>query len=198
MLTIILVRHGETYHNINRIIQGQSKSILSSLGIKQAKAVSKYLAKTPIDIVYSSDLTRTKHTCKLILNNRKIPVIYDKRIRERHYGKYQNKSSKIFAKAANKSTKLFTEFKPLGGESILDLYKRAKEFLEFITKKYDKGTILIVTHGGVMANMLIHIANDSHDNFKKYHPKNCAITTLKINKNIKIAKLNYMKHLKNV
>lgn len=145
-----------------------------------------------------NDLGRAKQTCNIILRNHKnVPIHYDSRLRERHYGKYQGLTGSDLHKAVRKSGKTFIEFKPKSGESVLDQYSRVKDFLDELLKKHRNETILVVTHGGVMTNMLLYITKDSHDNFKKYHPPNAAITLLKsTNNDTRIHKLNYIKHLK--
>lgn len=55
---VYLVRHGETDENRNGIIQGQLDTSLNSLGLEQARLVGNALRSIPIDIAYSSDLSR--------------------------------------------------------------------------------------------------------------------------------------------
>ena len=66
MTRLLLVRHGETVDNVNRIMQGQTPGCLTLHGIEQAEAVARQMASTPIDAFVSSDLKRAYDTCRII------------------------------------------------------------------------------------------------------------------------------------
>jgi len=61
---VYLVRHGETDENRKHIIQGQLDTLLSSLGLKQAKLVGNALRSIPFDMACSSDLSRAVSVCR--------------------------------------------------------------------------------------------------------------------------------------
>jgi len=65
---IILIRHGESEANRQRIIQGHQDSPLSELGMRQAEEMGDFLLENgySFDSVYSSDLTRAKTTAEII------------------------------------------------------------------------------------------------------------------------------------
>ena len=66
MTRLLLVRHGETVDNVNRIMQGQTPGCLTLHGIEQAEAVARQMTSTPIDAFVSSDLKRAYDTCRII------------------------------------------------------------------------------------------------------------------------------------
>ena len=59
MTRLYLTRHGETYDNANKIMQGQTPGRLNDHGIEQAKEVAKKLAEKHFDAFVSSDLKRS-------------------------------------------------------------------------------------------------------------------------------------------
>ena len=63
-MKLILVRHGETNENKNKIVQGFLNTTLSKIGIQQAKKVANRLKDEKIDFAYSSDLDRAKQQQK--------------------------------------------------------------------------------------------------------------------------------------
>ena len=63
-MRLILVRHGETNENKNKVVQGFLNTTLSKIGIQQAKKVANRLKDEKIDFAYSSDLDRAKQTAK--------------------------------------------------------------------------------------------------------------------------------------
>ena len=52
--TLLLVRHGETIDNVNRIMQGQTQGELTETGVRQASNLAESLANTHIDIYMSN------------------------------------------------------------------------------------------------------------------------------------------------
>ncbi len=65
-MKLYIVRHGETDHNINKIIQGHLNTPLNSNGIIQAQKIANRLKDINFDIIYSSDLSRAKTTAEEI------------------------------------------------------------------------------------------------------------------------------------
>lgn len=96
-LRILIIRHGETDHNVQGIIQGQLDTDLNEIGKKQAFFVAKSLANEHIDEVYSSPLKRARDTAKAIVEqnpNRKYDRMafwYDKRLKERGFGSLEGR-----------------------------------------------------------------------------------------------------------
>eukprot|EP01052_Picozoa_sp_SAG31_P000420 SAG31_NODE_12_length_38498_cov_21.161671_36_plen_192_part_00 len=66
-LALYIVRHGETLANREGIIQGQSESPLSDLGLAQAELVHNALADEEWWWVVSSDLGRCRSTAEIII-----------------------------------------------------------------------------------------------------------------------------------
>ena len=55
---VLIVRHGETDENKQRIIQGQLNTVLNAVGLDQAQRVAGALRANPFDVAFSSDLNR--------------------------------------------------------------------------------------------------------------------------------------------
>lgn len=97
-LRILIIRHGETDHNVQGIIQGQLDTDLNDMGRKQADYVGRYLANEHIDEVYASPLKRASDTAKAIVEqnpNRKYDRMqfwYDKRLKERGFGSLEGRT----------------------------------------------------------------------------------------------------------
>ncbi|QQS98635.1 histidine phosphatase family protein [Peribacillus psychrosaccharolyticus] len=62
MLTIYLVRHGQTEWNLTGRMQGWENSDLTPSGIIDALALGKRLKDTPIDCIYTSTSERAAYT----------------------------------------------------------------------------------------------------------------------------------------
>ena len=66
MVEFIVLRHGETVENSQRICQGQTEGTLSERGWQQVKAVAMELSAYPVDAIYSSPLRRAVDTAMAV------------------------------------------------------------------------------------------------------------------------------------
>ena len=66
MAKLILVRHGETVWNVEKIYRGRTDVNLDEVGIKQAKLLGKYLSNWELEAIYSSPLKRALDTANII------------------------------------------------------------------------------------------------------------------------------------
>ena len=66
LMNIILVRHGETDYNRDRLLMGQLDIPLNDKGLTQAKTVAKVLVEKNISQIYTSDLQRATKTAEII------------------------------------------------------------------------------------------------------------------------------------
>ena len=160
-MRLIVVRHGETEENARQIVQGHMPGKLSRKGIRQAKAIGLRLRKAKIDVIFSSDLRRTRDTASEIARFHRIPVHYARELRERHSGIFQGKHSSVFTDAVMSSGMLPAAYRPEGGESVIDLRGRVRKFVRILYKDYGDKTVLIVTHGGV-ARALLYVYSRAH------------------------------------
>src|SRR3989338_7004687 len=158
-MRLIIVRHGETEENVKEVMQGQTHGKLTKSGIIQHKKLAKRLKNEKIDLIYSSDLGRTKHLAKEILNYHKVPVHYAKELRERKFGIFEGKSKKYIIKHEKEIGTNWNEFKPKKGESPDDMQIRTEKFYKKIISKYKNTnkTILFVTHAGFITHLLLYI-----------------------------------------
>ena len=68
-MKILLVRHGETDFNKNKLIQGHSDIVLNETGKEQAINAGRKITDFDIDAVFSSPLKRALETARLMLDN---------------------------------------------------------------------------------------------------------------------------------
>ena len=84
MTKIIVVRHAQSLANEKGIFIGHMDMDLSELGKKQAELLGKYLLDKafPIDVIYSSDLSRAMKTAEPTAITHGLEIIPDARLRE--------------------------------------------------------------------------------------------------------------------
>jgi broad specificity phosphatase PhoE len=162
---VTLVRHGETALNAQRLLQGQTDVPLSDVGIEQAEILGKHLSNVKFTRAYSSDLCRARETAELILRHSKNPITIktDKRIRERCFGEAEGKHASEFMKEASKIGLNVIDYTPRGGETSSAVSLRAGSFFQELCELIDSlenvegEHALIVSHGGLMANLMRHL-----------------------------------------
>jgi broad specificity phosphatase PhoE len=188
--TIYIVRHGETEHNINGIAQGHTDSPLTPDGIKQALDLAQMFKDIPFDIAFASDLSRAYKTAGIILSDRNIEVIKSELLRERNYGVYDGRPSKLFKeenmemfellKTIPRKEKRKIKFAP-SIESDEEIVNRLITFLNKAVEENTGKTILITTHGGIMRAFLNHLDWNGEVDLKAGAIKNTGYIKLKIN-----------------
>ncbi|HEY2323862.1 MAG TPA: histidine phosphatase family protein [Thermoanaerobaculia bacterium] len=89
---LILIRHGQTVHNVDGIAQGWNDSALSPRGEQQVAALAQRVAKMEVDAIYSSTLNRALSTARAIANltHHEITTLDD--LREMSYGAWEGQS----------------------------------------------------------------------------------------------------------
>lgn len=198
-MRLFIIRHAETDNNQKGIIQGKMNTNISKKGRKQAEKISRKLAKYEIDVVYCSDLKRCRQTIRPYLTMKKTKIHYTMDLRERNYGVFEGKSFKELRKWVEENGYAGRfDFRVKGGESFLDVKKRARIFLKELFRREKGKNVLIVTHGGMKVALLLNIFNKNEKkNYQKYRAQNTALSIIKINDNGKhrATLLNSVRHL---
>lgn len=183
-MKLILVRHGETEENANRIIQGHGHGTLTPRGKRQIKQVAKELADERIDVMYSSDLRRCVETARAIHTyHRQAPLILRTELREFRFGIFQGLPANWFSwiKRLDGGVKLRLP----GIETPQMVRERLVPFLNHIFEKHADETVLLVTHGGPIRIIRSQLESiPLKDLFQEAIP-NCSIWRLTMTKAIR-------------
>ena len=151
---IVAVRHGETEWNSEGRFQGQLDSPLTDNGCAQGRAVADSLAAWSIAAIYSSDLGRARSMADEIAVHTSTRIIFDPRLRERHFGVFQGLTVPEIKEQYPKSYPRFRSGDPdyviPQGESARQRYRRSVECVEEATVLHGGETIAVVAHGGVL------------------------------------------------
>ncbi|MEK7560553.1 MAG: class I tRNA ligase family protein [Patescibacteria group bacterium] len=147
--TYLLLRHGEAETNAKQILSSwpeSGKYHLTEHGKKQIEKQIPRLRKEKVDLIFSSDLLRTKETTAIIGRALKKPVRYDARLREHDTGIYNGRPTAEWHERYTRVTDQYA-VPPKNGESMADVRRRMVEFLRELDRKYSGKRILIVSHG---------------------------------------------------
>ena len=182
-MKIYFVRHGETFWNKEKKIQGQSDIPLNEYGIELAYVTADAMKDISFDIVYSSPLLRAKETADILVKDRNLEVYTDSRLVEMSFGEGEGESLPEIH--THPEMKLYNfihnpgeYIPPIGGETFEELYIRCKSFIDDVIlpeeDKYD--TMLIVGHGALIRGFIHNITNRPTKDFWIVTHKNCSVT----------------------
>eukprot|EP00873_Tetraselmis_striata_P037119 jgi/Tetstr1/457383/TSEL_043985.t1 len=112
----------------------------------------------PVEALYSSDLRRCVETAQPIAAALDLQLCTREALRERHLGVLQGltKGEAHIMEPAAWSALLNgsdADRVPGGGESVEDLASRAQGAIDDIARKHPGGRVIVVTHGGVLAQL---------------------------------------------
>ena len=161
MAKLLLVRHGRTrLHQADRF-WGSTDIPLGDEGIHQAELLRDRLAGEKIDVVYSSDLGRTRQTAEIVAAPREIPIQIEPAINECNFGFMEGLTySEIIKQNPDLNDVLMgnnVDKKFPGGESLSEFDTRVKRFIPRLNDHKQKETILVVAHGGSIPLLLCHL-----------------------------------------
>lgn len=154
-----LLRHAETEWNKQKRIQGHLGSPLTPEGRASADQWGRTLKALPFNGIMTSDLERTKNTAEIVNRHLKLPVTEESKIREQHWGQWEGASiseienNPVFEKEFSAGW----HFRPWGGESRLEVWRRSRDALIQAAKKRPGDNLLVVTHEGVIKCLIYRL-----------------------------------------
>lgn len=163
-MKLLLVRHGESRGNANRQWQGWLDEPLTDRGREQAHRLAERIQEwsvahsEPIAAVYSSTLARAFQTAGILAQCWGVPLVLDKRLRERDVGMLQGLTwpevEARYQELAQTIRQQWTIPALPDGETTFQLTDRVWQAIEGIlarTNGYDAAqNVVIVSHGGAL------------------------------------------------
>jgi broad specificity phosphatase PhoE len=149
---LIVLRHGETHHNVQGVWQGQLDSELSPRGHEQAKTAAFMLRDFGPTRVVASDLQRAALTGQDVADVCGIPITLDERWREIHVGEWAGMTSAaVREQYPEDQDRLLRgeDFRRGGsGESVADVADRVRAALLDLLADLPPGECAVIaTHG---------------------------------------------------
>ncbi|CDU26046.1 uncharacterized protein SPSC_06213 [Sporisorium scitamineum] len=159
-LRVLIVRHGETRENVERIIQGQLDTDLNDRGRLQASITGRFLTHLRIDRIIASPLKRAADTARAICDQQNshyfsdspLGLEFDDRLKERGFGVLEGK---VYRGGATKPED--TE----GIEKMEPFSERLAGFWnDLVTRTGEVGkggrveTVVVVSHGAAISALM--------------------------------------------
>ena len=182
-MRLILARHGESVWNQQGIIQGHFDSPLTALGERQVAALSQSLACLDIRHIYSSPAIRAVASAEQLAQRFQCQITLDTRLQERHYGELQGRRYDSLG-AEYQERAAYPHVTPPEGESINDVCERSLSFINQLHTRHSQQTLLLVTHGDVLAVVIWALkGRQNDDDLRRYSHRNASFTTLELTEN---------------
>jgi len=145
-----LLRHGEAYSNIEPawLSSWPEKKVshLTPVGKKQVEKVAKEFQKMNIDLIFSSNITRTRETAQIISKKIKKPIIFSSQLREIDFGIFNGCHPNTYHAYFKNFKERFIKKVP-HGENLNQCSKRMFDFFKKINQEQKNKKIIIISHG---------------------------------------------------
>lgn len=197
MLTVYLLRHGETVWNAdgNRYC-GATDIGLTDKGLQQAYLAAQALEGISFDAIYSSPLQRAFRTAQ-IASGRPEDVKIDQRLIEADFGEWEGKTREEFI-AENAALWDNWCFAPDNtraggnGETAMEVINRVEDFFQDVSKTHSSGTILVVAHNAVNRFYMAWKLGMPLKNYRKLIQENSSVTLISLDDDgeLSLLKLN--------
>uniref|UniRef100_A0A2P2IG40 Histidine phosphatase family protein n=1 Tax=Hirondellea gigas TaxID=1518452 RepID=A0A2P2IG40_9CRUS len=206
MLKIHFIRHGQTEWNIEKKLQGHLNSSLTEEGIEQTKILYEKIKHINFNKIYTSPQGRAVQTAKILRGEREIQIFKVEEFMEMGFGNVEGIEKERFKiKYPKPFMNLWTDaikYDPsaFGGESFVEVKKRALKGLEKLIKENVSGNIMVVSHGMILKIIFGYVLGHGLDKFwVDPVPLNTSVTTVSYSKNIfKMEIFSNVDHLDNI
>jgi len=151
--TLILVRHGETAHTVEKKFSGRNGADpgLNADGQAQVRAVADWLAplSDEIDVVVSSPLRRTRETAEIIAERLGGAVETEEGLAEAAFGTWDGLSFGEVEQEFPDDLDAWLgslDIGPGGGDSVTEMERRVRRARDRLIATYPGQTVLVVSH----------------------------------------------------
>lgn len=165
---LYLIRHGQSYVNLETWSNGNLDEGLTELGHRQAAALAEWLPQhlPHIDALYASTMRRARETAEYVARAYDCEIHFDDRLREIGNNRSDHSpwpSDQLPQQYADywASERPFAPATPLveGGETFMHFRTRVGLFIEELVECCRERRVVVVCHGGVVEAAFDHIFN---------------------------------------
>lgn len=151
VITLLVVRHGQTAWNKEERFRGQTDLPLDETGLRQAQATAQHIAaRYRPSAVLSSPLQRAMQTAEAICRPLNLTVEAHRGLLDLDFGDFAGLS---LPEARARSPEIYQAWFSAphtvrfpGGESLDDVRKRLEELVHQVTIRYPDQQVVLVTH----------------------------------------------------
>ena len=184
---LILIRHGHIVANsgeINPPMAGWTDVPLSAQGRREIEQLREHLARGPrFDAIFSSPLSRASDTARLLVAAGLGPLRLFPPLKEINCGavdglpivEVQRRLPLLWRENCRQQRE---ELRWPGGESYREFRNRCMGAMNSIAAAHPSGRVAVVTHAGVISQILGSVADVSPARWALFRPRNASVTEL--------------------
>ena len=171
-MNLYVLRHGETNYNRLGLCNDDPRRdvYLTDTGIAQAEAASQQLRKTPLQLIITSELPRTRQTAAIINRYHHVPIEANDLLNDIRSGFDGKPVSDYFAATAHDPL----HARANGGESLLDYKARVTRFMEWL-KTQPQDCVLVVAHEETLRVFEARFGAVPDADLRSLHFANCEV-----------------------
>ncbi|MDD2902288.1 MAG: histidine phosphatase family protein [Syntrophales bacterium] len=169
MTLIILVRHGETPWNKDKIFRGTVDIPLNDTGREEAELAGEWLQKETIHAAYSSPLSRARDTAQAICRHHKLQVVDLPGLADINYGEWQSlpltEVKKVYPDLYQQWETAPHTVRFPKGETLEEVLNRAWAAVEEVVKRHPGQVVLLAAHRAVNKVLIARFIGLDNSNF---------------------------------
>jgi broad specificity phosphatase PhoE len=195
MVTVFLLRHGETAWNKLGRVMGRTQVPLGTDGVQQIQKIAPLVATLEPDAIYTSPLRRAVQTAKVVAAETKLPICKSEGLNEIAYGEWAGRyfedliDDELYRRFIKSPAKTILP----GGETISDVQRRGLEVIEEAAQKIPGGRFLFVSHGDVIRAILCHYMKLPLNEYRRLRVDNGSLSALQTDR--RWAEIKYVNYL---
>jgi broad specificity phosphatase PhoE len=202
MITIYLVRHGQTAWNREEVFRGRADVPLNEVGRKEALLTGQCLRGVRADSVYSSPLSRAVETAEAIARSQDKEVLISDDLIDIDFGRWQGASHEVVKERYEGLYRQWVDTPHLvrfpGGESLEDVRERALRVIHEVKTEHTDETLVMVSHRVVNKTMLCGLLGLDNSHFWQIGQDTGCINILEFGEGFTLRCLNDTSHLKSI
>ena len=188
MLKILVIRHGETSWNKDKIFRGRADISLSEIGQQQADLLGRKLSGQPIQSIYASPLKRAVETALAIQKGQSgsTPIIQEDQLIDIDYGSWEKKSH---IQVQQEFPDLYRQWLDAPhtvqipeGENLSSIRQRLGTLLDRLVTHHGQGegmaTIALVSHRVIIKILLCSVLGLDNSHFWQIKQDTAALSVL--------------------
>jgi probable phosphoglycerate mutase len=169
MLSLYLVRHGQTDFSRQNRFCGSIDPPLNAIGLAMADALAARYGDAGLSAIYASPLLRTRQTAAPIAARAGLAVQIEEGLREIAYGDWEGRPEEEIEREAPERFHAWAahpaQVAPPGGETGYEIAARALAAVESIRRRHD-GKVLVVSHKATLRVLLCALFGVDVDLFR--------------------------------
>jgi len=156
---LLLIRHGESEGNRDRVFTRTPEVPLTPAGRAQARATAEFVrGRYEPRFLVSSPFIRARQTAEILGEVLGLPLVIEEDLRERSYGEYAGLPYRTAREEFDPEA--YWNWRPPGGESLEEVSVRVGSVLDRIVARANHHDAVVVSHGGVMMALWRHVMGE--------------------------------------